>query len=369
MIMNAETNHDEYQNNIPEELSALLKFRSGAASLLEKLPKYYSPEQISHVSPEQRSWELIGLYYFNSGRVHEALSVFFALYNHMLDSQFIHKKWVHKGLPLVWISDCYARMGHPALSNRYLMLTLCEDAIRGEGIVCSELTGVYFRLVWSQGISDEEVRAYSKQIFILSSQYPETALFPELILQSLDQNWMTEYPSPKEATIYVANTRYIRYLISKLGDKEGRYLEYLAEYILSCMPGCRTYRRKKSKSTDYDIVCSMEGFEVDFRSEFERYFVCECKDWKKKVDFSAFAKFCRVLDSTKSRFGILFSKNGISGSGKTTDAEREQLKVYQDRGMVIVVIDYSDLSSVCEGANFINLLRSKYEKVRLDLIK
>jgi len=367
--MNAETNQDEYQNNIPDELFALLKFRSGAASLLEKLPKYYSPEQISHQSPEQRSWELIGLYYFNSGRFHEALSIFFALYHHMLDSQIIHEKWVHKGLPLVWISDCYSKIGCPALSKRYLMLTLCEDAIRGKGIVCSEYTGVYFRLVWGQGITDLDVRTYSQEIFRLSSGYPEITVFPEWILQSLDQNWMTEYPSPKEATIYVANTRYIRHLISKLGDKEGRYLEYLAEYILSCMPGCRTNRRKRTKSTDYDLVCSMEGFEIDFRSEFERYFVCECKDWNKKVDFSAFAKFCRVLDSTKSRFGILFSKKGISGSGRTRDAEREQLKVYQDRGMVIVVIDSNDISSVCEGVNFINLLRSKYEKVRLDLIK
>ena len=35
--------------------------------------------------------------------------------------------------------------------------------------------------------------------------------------------------------------------------------------------------------------------------------------------------------------------------------------------MVIVVIDEEDLKQVAGGANFINLLRSKYEVVRLDL--
>src|SRR3990170_8960739 len=105
------------------------------------------------------------------------------------------------------------------------------------------------------------------------------------------------------------------------------------------MPGCRTLRRAKSRSTEYDIVCSIDGLEVDFRSELGRYFVCECKDWDKPADFSTMAKFCRVLDSVKSRSGILFSKKGISGEGKTKDAEREQLKVFQDRGMVIVVVD------------------------------
>jgi hypothetical protein len=113
----------------------------------------------------------------------------------------------------------------------------------------------------------------------------------------------------------------------------------------------------------------MEGLEVDFRSEFGRYFVCECKDWERAADFTTMAKFCRVLDSVKSRFGILFSKEGISGIKETTNAAREQLKVFQDRGMVIVVVDMDDLNKVANGNNFINMLRTKYESVRLDLYK
>ncbi len=79
------------------------------------------------------------------------------------------------------------------------------------------------------------------------------------------------------------------------------------------------------------------------------------------------AKFCRVLDSIKSRFGILFSKLGISGEGKNKDAALEQLKVFQDRGMVIVVVSQKDLKQLVAGANFISLLRTKYERVRLNL--
>ena len=111
----------------------------------------------------------------------------------------------------------------------------------------------------------------------------------------------------------------------------------------------------------------MEGFDVDFRSELGRYFVCECKDWDRPADFTTMAKFCRVLDSVKSKFGILFSKEGISGAGDARYAEREQLKVFQDRGMVIVVVDLEDLRRVASGANFVNILRNKYERVRLDL--
>ena len=156
-------------------------------------------------------------------------------------------------------------------------------------------------------------------------------------------------------------------LLNKLGQGDGLALERLAHYVLSAIPGCRAYMRKRSPSTDYDVVCGMEGVQLDFRADLGRYFLCECKDWSNPADFSAFAKFCRVLDSAKCRFGVLFSKSGISGMVRTTDAFREQLKVFQDRGMVIVVIEQQDLQQIAERANFITMLRSKYEEVRLDL--
>ena len=36
-------------------------------------------------------------------------------------------------------------------------------------------------------------------------------------------------------------------------------------------------------------------------------------------------------------------------------AEREQLKVFQDRGMVIIVLDGEDLANVERGANLIHI--------------
>jgi len=157
-------------------------------------------------------------------------------------------------------------------------------------------------------------------------------------------------------------------LWDSVGDPSGKTLELLADYLLSVITGCRTYRRRRSHSTDYDIVCSLDGVDLDFRSELGRYFVCECKDWTRPADVTAFAKFARVLDSTKSQFGILFSRKGITGAAETRYAAREQLKLFQDRGVVVVVVDERDIGAVIDGYNFIALLREKYEAVRLDLI-
>jgi hypothetical protein len=182
-----------------------------------------------------------------------------------------------------------------------------------------------------------------------------------LRLQQLDRDWITRAPTPQEAGVFASNPRYIEHLIRCLGDPSGKALEALADYLMSCMPGCRTMKRKQSPSTDYDLICSVEGIELDFRSELGRYFVCECKDRSGPADFTAMAKFCRVLDSVKSRFGILFSRKGISGEGTHRNAALEQLKIFQDRGTVIVVVDQKDLDRVAQGSTLFR--RRSCEKV------
>ena len=359
---------EELKELLTPALLKLLTLRDGAARLLDELPKAFPPEAVAGFpSHDWRAWEAVGLFYKNQGRHYEALAIFSALYDQMLRAQTTVDKRTHKSVPLVWMSDCYWEMGCPVHAKRYLMLTLCEDAISEKGKVSPGTTGVYFRIVWRQGLTHDQFESYSQKAFELFSAAREWGVFPESLLQDFDHNWMAEIPAPQEAAFYAVNRSYVKHLLGGLGEPTGRVLERLAEYVLSCMPGCRTRRRQRSASTDYDVVCSMEGFEVDFRSEFGRYFVCECKDWQSPADFTTFAKFCRVLDSTKSRFGILFSKVGLSGAGNTRDAEREQLKVFQDRGLVIVVVDENDLLRVSEGVNFTSILRSKYERVRLDL--
>jgi hypothetical protein len=74
-----------------------------------------------------------------------------------------------------------------------------------------------------------------------------------------------------------------------------------------------------------------------------------------------------VLDSINAKFGILFTKHGITGKGERENAELQQIIAHQHRGIIIVIFDKDDLKRLTEGGNFVSLLRSKYEKVRLSL--
>lgn len=359
----------EIERILPDQLQGFLAVRDGAALFVRRLPEAFPAPGFAASLEQQRAWERVGLFYLQQGRYHEALPIFAALYDHMLAAQEETGNRCHKGMPLVWMSDCYAHVGYIIISRRYLMLTLVEDAIQSNGLISPETTGTYFRTVWSGGLSDSELKRYASEVRELYQSEPVKALYPEWVLQQLDIDWITLVPSTHEAGVFAVNRRYVRHLMRQLGHTSGKTLELLAEYLLSCMPGCRTTRRQRTDATEYDVVCSVEGLELDFRSELGRYFVCECKDWKTKADFTTMAKFCRVLDSVKSRFGILFSPEGISGGGERKFAELEQIKVFQDRGIVIVVVDHNDLARIADGANFISMLRRKYERVRLNLIE
>ena len=205
------------------------------------------------------------------------------------------------------ISDCFGRLGFKVHAQRYQMLTLCEDAILGQGTISPQMSGVYFRLVLG-GVPANKLQSYAADFYKLATCLPDDALFPEALLQRLDDDWLTALPSDAEALFYRVNPKYVQHLIDRIGDRTGNALEALAQYLMSCMAGCRARTRARSRSTDYDVVCAMEGFDLDFRSELGRHFVCECKASKNPADFSVMAKFCRVLNTTKSKLGFLFQE-------------------------------------------------------------
>jgi len=375
--MNLDVNEiglDQLKEYLPERFSEILdRPGDGPALIVTELPATYSPESVSPKTGEpktleQRLWQLVGIYYFNSGRQHDAVIIFQSLYSHMLVAQDRMDTRVHKGMPLIHISDCYRFLNFISLSKRYLMLTLVEDVLSQEGDLDLKNAGVT-RLTAILGMPTSEFQRYCQEIYNLYKSDPVLSIYPEWILKELDQEWKTEIPALQEASTYIANSKYVSFLLSQLGDSSGKSLENMADYLLSSIPGCRTKRRKRSASTEYDIVCSIDGARPDFLSETGRYFVCECKDTARPASYSTIAKFTRVLDSTKSNFGIIFSSKGISGRKNMRYAERERIKVFQDRGIAILILDYEDFKFFADGGSFLSRLRAKYESLRLDLLE
>lgn len=342
--------------------------RTGHVKAVKLLKEHWSGEFMGDEhSDGGKLWEHVGQKYIRGGRYHEAIYVFRAMYEEMLRYQQKAQIRVHKGMPLCWTADCYGALKMRALAKRHLMLTLCEDTVTSKGQINPNVTGTYWRIVWLYGLSDAEFRRYEQEIWQTYCTSGEEGWFSEHLLLTLDTDWMTELPTANESRVYVTSSEYLRHLLGHLGRSKGRSLEQIALYLLSCIPGCHARSRVESSSTDYDVVAVLEGQGLDFRSEVGRYVLCECKDWQRSADFTTFAKFTQVLRDVGSRFGILFAKNGISGSDGKRYASREQLKVFQHDQIVIVVIEKNDLERLAKGANLVQILTRKYEEVRLDV--
>jgi hypothetical protein len=172
---------------VPDVVDLFVGRQDSLPYLLRQLPRTVDPENL-------RVWELVGLSFNRHRRFYEAIVVFEELYQRLLEHQETTKTWIAKGMPLIWIRDFYMNLGYPALAKRFLMLTLIEDAIRGDGEIDPLTTGSYFRAVWYHGMQDTQIRRYAENAAAFARQDRLAARHPERVLQGLDKLWMTEFP-------------------------------------------------------------------------------------------------------------------------------------------------------------------------------
>lgn len=236
------------RDQIPSAFWPILKKRDGAPELILQLKDSFSADAIANEESARRAWECMALFYRDTNRRHQAIQTIAALYERMLEYQEQSEIRIHKGMPLVWLRDLHLSLGHLATAKRFAMLTLCEDAIRERGILDVQHWGIYIRLAFEDGMADAEIRRYAKTIYDLSQRHPDESRFPEWLLQEIDNDWMVECPTLAESFIYVPNIYYVRHLLNLVPEPSGQFLERLAGYILSVIPGFRTYRRQLTPS-------------------------------------------------------------------------------------------------------------------------
>ena len=230
---------DKTNAKASEDLKNYLLPVDNLPCVLDVLRENFSPEE--DMSPEdvKHPWEAVGIcYLLILRRLQHALTIFETLYEAMLEFQEENDKRIHKGLALVWISECYVELGYPVHAKRYLMLTLCEDAISSQTHKDFNIAGSYWRLVHRHGISEEDFRNYLTDAIEIWQSHKDgkDVWYPEWMLQRIAQDWMTELPSPGESWLYNINSRYILHLMPKLGARKSYDFQFVAGYLLSCIP-------------------------------------------------------------------------------------------------------------------------------------
>jgi Restriction endonuclease len=351
-------------------LAGILTSLDSLGCVLEHLDKTNNEDLLAQQAEGVHNpWDSAGSFYFYTDRTLDAAVVFRRLYERLCICQRERKTWVAKGLPLERIAECHERLGHHALSARYLLLTAVSDAIRDGGRL--ERSSAVFLKGLQRGWDAGTLSTFCADCNASYDPNDPLSGFPEHLLSRVNVPFSISSFAPSELDIYEINTVYASAIMeamnSKSGDKTGKALERLATYVLGSIPGFDMVHGVISRDSQYDGIIRNVGPKYDFRSDLGFYLLVECKDWDKPIGVPQVSHFINKLVLQQCRGGILFSSQGITGGGSMRDAELQLLKAHYGAGKVILVLGEQDFNQIANGANLITMLRDKYEQVRFDI--
>lgn len=137
-------------------------------------------------------------------------------------------------------------------------------------------------------------------------------------------------------------------------QEKGDALEDLAFYLFLLLPGCVPRRNLLDEDLAFesDIVVRNLNQVANLTAELlGRHFLVECKNWEKSVGVRDVGYFLYRMRLTHARFGIIFSKGGISGGSDEKAACALIRRAFHEDGSVCVVVDNEDLINLAQGKN------------------
>jgi hypothetical protein len=140
---------------------------------------------------------------------------------------------------------------------------------------------------------------------------------------------------------------------------KGNALEDLAAYLLLLIPGLVPARKlvDERNTHESDLVLRDLSGPTGITSQLMgQDILIECKNWGTAVGVEQVGYFLYRMHLTHTRFGIMFSKGGITGSKSDSAATDLIRKAFHEDGDVCIIIDSSDLERLSRRQTTIRTL-------------
>ncbi len=313
-------------------------------------------------------WQTVGKTFEAKERIHGAKAIFESLYHEITAAQIEEECYIPKGMPLVWMRDyCFNNLNQPWLAQRYILLTIIEDAIANKGHINPNTVGSYWRAVWFHNIEDAVFRKMAKNAYRLFNNDKDMGRFPEWILLNLMDDFSVKYPSNQEIEISPLNEPFAEHWFGRICSekkKKGAHFEDFCAYLMSCMPGFEVQRRVQTGDYHFDALIRNKSNATDYRSDFGIYIITESKNWSDPIGPQEISYFASKMLFHDIRTGIIFSQKGNTGKGENRNAALTLLKSFYKVGRIIIILTEADIRKVIAARNLVGLLQSKYEAAR-----
>jgi hypothetical protein len=180
----------------------------------------------------------------------------------------------------------------------------------------------------------------------------------------------TDYPTRISTEDYKLDLVNYRNKLQKIIDSESNKakknsLEELAGMLFEAAHRFNVADKNfRTTSSEIDLIIEDETASINSNS---RYAIVECKNWINPIGAPEIRNFKSKVKSHKSNLGIVFSKNGVTGSsvdGAEKDAQAEVTNAYKQDDILLAIFDINDLEVISKGTSFYTLLDKKIYRRR-----
>lgn len=146
---------------------------------------------------------------------------------------------------------------------------------------------------------------------------------------------------------------------------KGKTLEEIVSFLLHKSAVFEVYENVRTSTNEIDLLTRLspkgEYFLQQGLLNFERAFLCECKNYDKGIDVTWVGKFFSLLKVSQNSLGIIFSFHGLKGRGGWNSALGLTKKIYLSDKDDVKIIDFNikDFEAIASGASFIKIIKDK----------
>lgn len=129
----------------------------------------------------------------------------------------------------------------------------------------------------------------------------------------------------------------------------------------------------KTATNEIDILVnwSKEALQIGMNQGYNfigEGFLCECKNYTGTVNVTYIGKFYSLMKVSGVKFGIIFSRNGISGKNIWEDGKGLVRKIALKEDIYIIDISWDDFKSIYDRKkNIMNIMNNKYTAMKYDI--
>ncbi|MED4781010.1 acetylglutamate semialdehyde dehydrogenase [Brevibacillus choshinensis] len=202
-------------------------------------------------------------------------------------------------------------------------------------------------------------KGISTKEYFLSRQNDQNKLFQEVTRLTKDES--AEYKKMYDHLVEVNENRknYTPEII-------GKSLENLVTFLLDKSAIFSVLNNLHTSTNEIDQLVQLNPTGKEFRNRGlidikDDFFLCECKNYLKKIDVTWVGKFYSLLrvSNGNGKLGIIFSYYPLSGKSGWTDGIGLTKKIHLKENYSIISFSRSDYEQILQGSSLISLIHAK----------